>query len=426
MFTEQWKLAANALNGDGGFDNGDMLVKYPRETDDKYKMRKEVAYYVNHMKRSCHRFSGYLSKQPASRATSNNLLQAVVDNCDMKGNHISQFMQAFSIQVKARGSGLILVDMPKLVEGSKDEQLKDRNAPYFVSINPERVTDYKLDKFGAFEYIEFSDTYTADDEKVGVTRRYDKSGWKVFSKDKTYDQGAYSIGICPIIPFSETGSFPGLGSYYQIAELSKRLYNAQSELDEILRGQTFSILTYQVPKEMAAEFDAEKVGSTVGTQNMLVHHGIKPEFAAPTSIPAKTYQEYIENLEDRINAVANNVDLGAQNQSGAALTLRFQNMNSELLNFARQLEDFERKLFYVVGKWLGSSGDIAISYPSDFNIIDKVTEIEVLQNMIDMNAPKSYINEKMRQIISTDLIGMDAEKEAEIFAELDEASHERD
>ncbi|MBD3768098.1 MAG: hypothetical protein IE928_09160 [Gammaproteobacteria bacterium] len=425
MHTKQWLMAAHALNGTGGFENGDMLIRYPRETDDKYAKRKEVAYYVNHMHSACQRFIAHLSKQPPSRATKNKLMEAVIDNCDQRGNHINQFLQDFGVQAKARGCGLILVDMPRFTGDSTADQIAQRNTPYFVSIEPERVTDYAKDKFGAFEYVEFSDVLDINGKQKQVTRRYDRDGWRVFDGSDTYDKGEYTIGACPIVDFGENSGFPSLGSYYQIAGISKRIYNAQSELDEVLRGQTFSILTYQVPENMAAGFDAAAIGSTIGTQNMLVHHGIKPEFTAPDSAPAQTYKEYISSLEERINVISNNVDLGAQQQSGLALSLRFQNMNAELLNFARRLEDFERRLFDMVALWLDVTNDVAIRYPADFNLIDKALEIEVLQNMVSLNAPKSYIVEKMRQIISADLIGMDVGTESAIMSELEDVLHER-
>jgi hypothetical protein len=425
MFTQQWTLCHDALNGTGGFDNGDKLIKYPRETDDKFKKRKEVAYYVNHMKRSCHRFASYLSKQPASRTTKNKLINALIDNCDQQGNHINQFMQSFSVQAKAKGCGLVLVDMPKSQPSNQSEQLLNRNLPYFAMIPVEQVTDYEIDNFGNIHYIEFSATHRIKDKTEAVTRRYDTQGWSIKHQGKIIDQGGYALGRCPVISFGESKAFPELGTYYQIAELSKRLYNAQSELDEILRGQTFSLLTYQVPTDVASSFDAASLGSTIGTQNMLIYHGEQPGFTAPDSGPASTYQQYIKEIEERINVIANNVDLGAQQQSGAALSLRFQNMNAELLNFARRLEDFERKLFELVALWLGVNNDVEINYPTDFNIIDKQLEIEVLEAMQRLNAPPSYISEKMRQIIQADLTGISAQTEALIMGELDEANHER-
>ena len=422
MHTKEWLLAANALYGTGGFDDGGMLVQYPRETEDKLKRRKETAYYVNHMRKACSRFVGYLSKQPAQRQTNNKLIGAVINNIDMQGNHIDQFMQQFAMNAKARGSGLVLVDMPRTTEDTEAEQIAERNAPYFVEILPENITDYEIDKFGAFEFIEFSGSYKVNDKTETVTYHYDKQGWRIIYGGKSIVSGEYNLGMCPVIGFGESGSFPSLGSYYQIAELSKRLYNAQSELDEILRSQTFSLLTYHVPLEDSS-FNDSDLGSTASTQNMLVYRGNQPGFIAPPDGPATLYLKYIKDLEERINSVANNVDLGAQQQSGAALALRFQNMNADLLNFARRLEDFERKLFDVVCAWLSVTNDVEISYPQDFNLIDKTLEIEVLQNMQALGAPKAYVTEKMKQIVNADLVGVDT---TEIFNEIEEIEHERD
>lgn len=422
-----WQLSADALNSTGGFDNGDMLIQFPRESDEKYKARKEIAFDVGYMKTACHRFASYLSKKDTSRQTNSEIMQQFIANADMQGNSLTTFINKLTIEAKARGTMLVLVDMPQLNDGmSQSEQINTRTIPYTSLIEPERVTDYKKDRQGLFEFIEFSDSYEIDGKDEDVTRRYDKQGWSIKKGDKEIDSGTYSHGKCPVLAFTESGSFPYKGKYYHIAAIAKRLYNLMSELDEVIRNQTFSIFLYHVPENQnLSEDDMKSIGATIGTSNALVYRGNAPSFATPTSIPAKTLEERIEKLEAKIDEISNNVELGAAKQSGEALALRFQNMNSDLVDFARRLEQFEKRIFDMVAAWMSTQSDVTINYPQEFNFVNQIELIEKIERLIAMGAPETLIKQLWKQLANALLPGMDEEVEAAINSEIEEANHER-
>ncbi len=146
------------------------------------------------------------------------------------------------IEAKARGSMLLLVDMP--AQGMETE----RTWPALTAIPPERITKFTRTATGALASVAFSDTQRVDGEDVTVERIYDTEGWRVLAGEKVLEQGQHTLGACPILAFTESGLFPNEGEFATLADLSKRLYNLRSELDEILRAQTFSLLTYKVPE----------------------------------------------------------------------------------------------------------------------------------------------------------------------------------
>jgi len=212
-------------------------------------------------------------------------------------------MASFAKNAKALGSNLVLIDMPKEIPSNLKEQLVSRSLPYLVEIKPQRVLKYKLDKYGKFEYIAYSDTidnstYT-DDDIYEVTRYFDKSVWQVIKDDKIIEQGEHNLGICPIISFGENGVFPDSGEFNQIAYLQKRYYNLESELDEILRGQTFSMLTVNADAPSDLELK-------LSTDNALVYGtGMNsPSFIAPDGTSANAYRDKIESIIDNINKVS--------------------------------------------------------------------------------------------------------------------------
>lgn len=414
-----FQIIADALTGSGGFSTGDYLVQYPRESDDKFERRKAIAWYANALRPACQRFAGYLTKRPPQRQVTQPALTAFLDACDWQDNSLDVFWSGFMLDAKARGSMLLLVDMP--AEGMET----DRTWPALTAIAPERVTKYGLDARGQLATLSFTDTQTVDGQDVTVERVYDTEGWRVVQGQKVLAQGAHDLGVCPVLAFTESGLFPALGEFATIAGLSKRLYNLRSELDEILRAQTFSLLTYKVPADRYP-LDLGAVAQTIGTHNLLQTFPDGAEFIAPPEGPARIYLDVIAQVEGLIRQAALIVDLPSSNsqESGVALQLRFQALNASLVHFARRMEDFERRVWALVGLWLGIEPQVTVTWGADFSLADLKTEIEIAQNMAALNAPAAYQHAKLRQLIQLDLATIPDDEMAAILAGVDEMQQE--
>lgn len=421
----RFQFLADALNGNGGFLDGGHLIKYPRESDDKFSRRKEIAWYANDLRPACERFVGYLAKRPPVRDLPHPLLTAFADECNWSNDSLDSFWSAFTVEAKARGSMLLLVDMPAELPASRGEQQQSRAFPYLVAIEPERVKKYLLNDRGQLRSVTITDTLQDDNGTLTlVDRTWDEQGWRV-EGEEILSQGTHNLGVCPVLAFTETGLFPHVGNFSQIAYLSKRLYNLRSELDELLRSQTFSILAYHVPesKNWGAE-QAKEVGETIGTHNMLIYYGSPPGFISPADTPTTAYMEAIARIESLIQRIALTVELPSQTESGVALTIRFQALNSTLVHFARRLEDFERKLWDLVCRWLQIENRTEINWSKDFAIADLAKEIEVAQNMEALGAPVEYKTEKLKQLIALDLSTVAPETLEDIQTAVDEGSKE--
>lgn len=111
MLQSKWKLAVDAYEGGGGFSDGTYIDQYPRESDDKYTKRKEIAYYHNMFRQKVARYTGYLFRERPTRSSGSPLVKLIFDDADKRGNHIDIFMASFAAQAKIRGAMLLLVDM---------------------------------------------------------------------------------------------------------------------------------------------------------------------------------------------------------------------------------------------------------------------------------------------------------------------------
>lgn len=442
----RFQFISEALNGDGGFapvvsnygntiqqqnlvsprlDTKTYLVQYPRESKDKFARRNQVCWYRNFLNPACVRFVGYLAKKPPIRQLNNPLLDTLAQDCDWRGNSLDVFWSSFAIDAKARGSMLLLVDMPRVLPGTLADQVEQRAIPYLAAIPPERVVQYDLNDQGRLARVAISELRDTQE----VWRVFDEQAWWIQRPGNLDDTAlrlegdVHGLGICPVLAFTENGDFPHVGSYAQIADLSRRYFNAASERDEILRSQTFSLLTYQVPSDQV-DFEAGTVAEAIGTHNMLVHRGDAPEFIAPPDGPATIYSEVLAQLEEAIRRVSLTVEQPTQAESGVALSIRFQELNSALTHFARRMEDLERRMWDVVCRWLDLPDNTEVAWAKSYELADLALEMTVLNQMQASGFPPEVIQAEMKNIIGLQFATVDSQEMDDLMMAVDNMATE--
>jgi hypothetical protein len=418
LANDRFRFLANALNGTGGFFDGSYLIQYPRESDEKYDRRKAIAWYVNDMKEACLRFTGYLARKSPMRTLDNDLLEAFANDCDWQGNSLDVFWGDFTVEAKSRGCMLLLVDMPAA------DQETDRTFPYITSIPPEIVEEYETNERGLITKIEITGTTVIDGKIVDILRGWDTMKWWVRKGTTMISQGDHGLGVCPVLTFAE-GNFPNEGSFAQIADVSKRMYNARSELDEILRSQTFSILTYQTPPQQIVPLDVATVAGQIGTNNMLIHSGETPSFVAPPSGPADTYLAVISDLQNKIETIGHTLNPAA-GDTGIALSYKFQQINSALSQWATKLIDAERRVWDLVCLWLGLENKTEITWERDFSATDLTNELNILSVMQSSGFSLETLGAMRKRILGLAFPSISDEQMAELMNAEDQASVNQD
>lgn len=440
MAADRFEFIGHALRGDGPFrprvshqSDGvvatlgpSYLVQYPRESAEKYARRNQLAWYSSPLAQACSRFVGHLSTRSPVRDLPHPLYEVMAQDIDGRGNGVDGFFQQFMTDAKARGSMLLLVDMPEIQALSMEAQIQMRNVPFWVAINPESVIEYELGDNGKFVFVTFSGNYLmADGSRVECIYRYDLQTWSARKPNEKvpFASGEHRLGECPMLIFTEAGSFPYFGPFASIADLSKRLFNLDSELDEILRSQTFSLLTMQVPdgttdaQKLAA---AQTAGQTIGTSNLLVHSGSTPQFIAPTGVAASVYMDRIKSIHEQISRIGLDVASVNQQESGLAMQMRFQTINAELSKFAARMEDLERRAWELSRRWLRLSSVASVQWSRDYSIADVESELRILTEMQASAVPAEMIAEQQRKLVSVQFSGLDQERKDEIYRAIDE------
>ncbi len=420
-YISEWEFIAEAYNGYGGFSDGSAIEKFRRETDDSYDERKKSAKreYENIFVSKISRYVGYLFKSTPARETENALLKTIIQDANLKGESIDVFMSSFAQNAKARGVNLLLVESPDSEAENLGEQIDKRLTPYFTEILPERVISYKINKFGRFDYVAFSDiedkSTFGNSDVEDIIRYYDKEVWRIYDADgNIIDEQPHGLGECPVLIFSEKGSFESLGEFSQLAGMSKRLYNNDSELKLLLRGQTFSLLTVQAEKGSDPDIK-------VGVDNVLLYYGDKaPAYISSDAQQAATYEYRIEKIKEAMDRVAYDVTTTAARESGIALSIKFDALNASLNKFSQRLEDIERTAWNLVCVKLGLHPEtIGIVYNMDFSITDLNMEIETLNGISTVADLPLYKAEKLKSLVKEDLKSAESETLDAIFEEID-------
>lgn len=442
----RYQFLAEALEGSGGFmpsvrfedANGLQkpaevigrchLVPYPRESAEKFAARAACAVYQNHLSSACERFAAYLArKSPSRQGTDNPLVAAVVADADDTGRALDVVLHQLAIDTKARGTMLVLIDMPQQRDAAS---LSDavvgplRAMPYLTLIAPETVTDYAQDDRGRFTSVGVASTYLLGGKRIDVIRRWTQTAWEVWQGEQLIEAGEHPFGACPVLAITEGGqAFPHVGKYAQIADLSKRLFNARSELDEILRSQTFSLLTLQVPPEVPnpASF-AQEAATTIGTHSLLVHQGDTPAFIAPDSGPAQIYGARIAELQQTIAHIAmeSATESGQQAESGVARRMRFEALNADLAGFARLMQSLESQVWDLFHAALGLTNRVEVQWPTDYNLTDSAAELDILALMQATGFPDAVLREKRRAITLAEFDRSAPDTLADLMAAIDE------
>lgn len=437
------KISA-ALHGTGGFApsvvydvdgkpinvaSSTYLTAYPRESDGKFAGRNAIAWYVSPLAHAVGNFVNFMTQRTPMRDLPHELYAAVADDADMRGNDIDTFWYGFMVEARARGTMLLLVDMPAVNPQSMGDQIRQRAVPYLMAIAPEMLKKWQIGNDGKFDWATLPMSYTfADGSQKTCDWTFDRVGWRVTVDGKVIDGGDHGLNECPLLIFSESpGDFPTFGAFSPIADIAVRLFNAQSELDEILRSQTFSLLTMQVTdsatddQKLAA---AKIAGQTIGTQNLLVHTGNTPAFIAPPDGPAQIYTELIKDLRAQADEIGLNIKAPQSRESGIALQMRYMRLNAALGSFARRMEDFEARAWSIVQQYLGLSVSPTVNWSDDFQLADIKVELEILGSMQLSGMPQEVIAKQQQRIVSLQFPSVAPDEMDELIQSINESALE--
>lgn len=282
---------------------------------------------------------------------------------------------------------------------------------------PDRVESCTIDKNGRVLSIKFRDMAVASTrgEQLERTVYFDEQCWSVLENGVQVSAGEHNLGEVPVVFFPsqkvKNGEINPTPELYPIAGIAKSLYNHCSWLTEILRNQTFPVLTF--PSKEATDL-------VIGSNNALCYDGdtvkFQPGFISPPSDSAQMLQSQIKMLIEEMYRMAglSFVTGTRQESSGIARQWEFERTNQRLSEFAKRCSMTERKMVMKVARWMGLDIDYTASYSSDFGVTDISTELKNAQAVLDMDLSPELRVEVAKQVMGSYLPELSAERFDEI------------
>lgn len=426
-----YQLLRDAYFGSGGFETGAYLSKHKRESEEDYTFRRNNAYYLNYFAPIVNALVDPIFKKNPLRdyhGSAERIIKSFSLDADAAGTNIQIFIKRAAVMAKVYGISFIIVDNARNVDSrSQQEMLQRRQFPYAYVLEPDNLEEYGIDKTGDLEYIKFKEI--AHIESGTIQYRYvyfDRTSWKIWGDGIALQQGTHNLGRVPVVPlFSrmlEQKTMRPTPELLPIARTAKALYNHCSWLGEILRNQTFPLLT--IPS-----LDAKDL--VIGTNNALGYnpdYSHEPNFIAPPSDPATILQNQIASLVQEMYRMANLsfiISTTQNNNSGIARQWEFERTNQQLANFAAQCAHAETAVMNLVAQWVNEDITYTVAYPDNFGIVDVTEELAQAQAVLDMGLGDGLREEVLKKVMAAYCPDMPDERFDELVEQLQKQTNDK-
>ncbi len=418
------------------------LFRHARERNDSYLERVDMSYYYNFCAPVIDVYTNHLFRHGVvgDFGSIDKLVEAKAKDIDRKQGSIEEVRRELAEVSQIYGHSFVVVDSPMVDKEifSLQDQIDNDVFPYLSVWHPQNIINWSLDAFGRPYFVltkETVDTMTDPmanaDKKNRFQNRYrlwTRDEWFVFGHD--YEQtatGRHGLGIVPIVcafdkQSKKAENFLGVSFIADIAFIARDIYNVSSELRQILRDQTFSILALQGD---ASDYPLVEVGTSKG---LVIPRDVQmPQYIAPPPAPAETLMKHIDNQVSKIFQIAKLEGGSASfkgqsaiDQSGASKAWDFNQTNSALAMKAGNMEDAEMKIWNIWAKWQGKEFDGSVVYPRDFSVQSLKQDLDEAEQTMKMNISnefnkeikKAIVRKKFPRLQKEDLDKIDSEIEA--------------
>ena len=418
---ETWELLQAAYRGDGGFLDGSALIAHPREIvykvdvatgaptkefdhyRDKYTRRRTLARYENFARTIVDTFIAHLFAKMIQRETDLDELESWWEDVDGAGTHMADWMQWQQALAMVYGHVVIVMDLPQSKDGQEPRTKADAGQPVLRCYSPLDVLDWIWadGRYRALKVVEARPRATLDEAAPGTQQETRGGGdgapkalstiiwtdtdWTRYDSAGAPTQtGPHGFGRCPAV-IHRARPVPGMPSIGASTLGDPRLhrdhFNLVSELRELLRGQTFSMLNIQLGPDEDVITARGRLGDMASTETILWSKAAAG-FIAPPDGPALTYQAEIQALERKLYRMAGLPWEGdaAGAESADSRRLKAMDLNRLLAMYADEAERVEYQLARL---WVTATTgqqdedaveqaleDTTIHYPDEFATID--------------------------------------------------------
>jgi hypothetical protein len=222
----------------------------------------------------------------------------------------------------------------------------------------------------------------------------DDGGETITSVPNLYNQ------IPAVVLYSSRGPERGVGisDIADISDIQRAIYNELSEIEQLIRISNHPSLVKLQTSEAHAGAGA------VITMDENTPGDLKPYLLQPNSQSLDGIQN---SIKEKINAIDRIAHMGGvratstRTSSGVALQVENQLLNAKLTEKSNNLELAEEQIWRLWAMMQGYSWTGEVEYPKNYNLRDKVTEIEAVKRSVDTQLATPRMNEEMRRLLAT-------------------------
>lgn len=386
---DDYKLLGDSYTGSGGFLDGTYITAHKRETEKNYVTRKELAYYLNYVDVVVDsHVKAIFSKEAIREFNGNKYYEAFVKDADANGTSLNRFMKQAATKAKLYGCVFVVVDNFRDADGgSVKSALEMRRFPYLYTVIPSMIVDYKKDAIGRLKSIIYSNTIDINGQDTDVyVKINDEQIITVTTQGDIVDIVDHGLGMLPVVVLygvdHESGEILPVPKFIQPARANKAIYNICSEIREIERKQTFSILTIQGERPERPD--------VVGTESAIYYPETctnGPAFITPETGPLDKLQEDKKSLIEEIFRMScvTFTQSYATNQSGESKKWSFHITEQVLEDFAVSCEQAENNIGKLFGAYINTDIGLNVVYNKKYGIEDAKEFLEEALLALEVN-----------------------------------------
>lgn len=449
LYDSQFRYFVNGVQQDTRNIYGNLFMHTKEKVED-YNRRVGMSYYYNFCAPVCDIYADHLFRQAVNEDWEEleDIMMVVGNDIDRRGASVQEFRKQMSDMAQIHGHCFVISDSPQAAKISKavrtrKDQMETRAFPYVSLYRPNDLINWALDEYGQPYWILLRDCYdknedpkTFDKDKTTKYeyRLWTRTTWEIYNEDfELIGAGINPLGEVPITCVYDRKSmkvknFLGLSQIADISLIARDIYNASSELRQILRDQTFAFLALEGSSE-------EYAALTLGTGKGLIYpEGRKePKYISPPTDNATVYFDHIDRQISKIFSIAKiDAGIGGQaksapsggasvdSQSGISKAWSFNQTNSSLSTKASFLEDAEMRIWTHFAAWDDKTFTGSVQYPNDFSISDLQSDLNECEQESRLGLGKTFNVEIRKAIVKKKFPRMDDEKIEEMAQEIEE------
>lgn len=454
--------------------NGDYLIAHAREWKDwkatkpktptkSFLARKELAQYNNIAATILDQKASAMFREPITRTvgkdgSGEHPLERWWKDVDGAGCDINSYMSDSFLAAGVYGHVFHYLDRDQLGDGSESYTAADIDTPYLRTYLPLDMPDWISDGRGRLKEVSLLEPY---DPRTTVKEAYNPQGyrlrivnadgWELYGNGKDLiSSGPHTLGILPIVTHYATRrrmepliGEPILGDPNSHIDI----YNIDSEIRAMLRGQTFGILN--APLGTGDQMvDVEKAKALMQDEKGIDNVMFTPLPAQYIQPDAGNVTVYQEERKLRVREIFRKASVAFESDSKDAeaegsLKLKREDMNQTLSKYCDECEKTE---YAIARLWFrdqyGDSdweqrfedAEVVIRYPDVFEPTPFTEILEQAQAAITLEMPPTFMREVKKRLIPKFLpdappqviedIEKELEKAAKQAATMDQQTHQ--